>query len=208
MRLGRFGRTEMRQERWLRRLVRGFRPDRNPLRRTSDRVETYLLAGLLVMAVAGAPFAAHAASQATYSAALRVQQAQLATSHQVRAVLTQAAGSATGPYALSSEVPVRAAWTSVTGVKRTGQIMAESGTPKGASVTVWTNAAGDLTIPPLEPSQVAGQADMAALGAVTGIGMLYLCGAGIVRYVLYRRRMAAWDADWAVTAKLWNRQRW
>jgi hypothetical protein len=198
----------MRQGRWLSRVVRGRRPDRNPLRRTSDRVETYLLAGLFVAAAAGAPFAAQAASQQAYSAAHRAQQAQLASRHQVRAVLTQAAGSAASAYALSTEVPVRAAWTSVTGTKRTGQVMAESGTPKGASVTVWTDPAGNLTSPPLLPSQVAGQADMAAFGAVAGIGLLYLSGAGIARYVLYRRRMAAWDADWAVTATAWNRQRW
>jgi hypothetical protein len=198
----------MRQERWLARVVRGRRPDRNPLRRTSDRVETYLLAGLFVATAAGAPFAVQAASQEASSSAHRVEQAQLATRHQVRAVLTQTAGGEVGAYALSTEVPVQAAWTSVTGTKRTGQIMAESGTPKGASVTVWTDAAGDLTTPPLQPSQVAGQADMAAFGAIAGLGALYACEVGIVRYVLYRRRMAAWDADWAVTAQAWNRQRW
>ena len=49
---------------------------------------------------------------------------------------------------------------------------------------------------------------MAALGTITGIAVLCLCGAGVVRYVMNRRRMAAWDADWAVTARAWNRQRW
>jgi hypothetical protein len=29
-----------------------------------------------------------------------------------------------------------------------------------------------------------------------------------VRRVFNRRRMAAWDADWVVTARVWNRQRW
>ncbi len=209
MTLGRrSGRPEIKQGRWSRRLLRGLRPDRNPLRRTSDRVETYLLAGLFVAAAAGAPFAAQAASHAAYTAALRAEQAQLATRHQVRAVLTQAAGTTDNGYGLSNLVPARAAWTSVTGAKRTGQILAESGTPKGTSVTIWTDTAGNLASPPLQPSQVTGQGDVAAFGAIAGIGVLYLCGTGVVRYVLYRRRMAAWDADWAVTAKTWNRQRW
>jgi hypothetical protein len=198
----------MKQGRWFRRLVRGLRPDRNPLRRTSDRVETYLLAGLFVAAAAGAPFAAQAASHAAYTAALRAEQAQLATRHQVRAVLTQAADATADGYGLSNLVPVRAAWMSVTGAKRTGQILAESGVPKGTSVTIWTDTTGNLASPPLQPSQVAGQGDVAAFGAIAGIGVLYLCGTGAVRYVLYRRRMAAWDADWAVTARAWNRQRW
>ena len=196
------------QARWPGRLVRGLRPDRNPLRRTSDRVETYLLAGLFVAAAAGAPFAVQAASQAAYSGALRAEQAQLATRHQVRAVLTKTAGSDTSAYTLSTEVPVPATWTSATGVRRTGMILALEGTPKGSPVSFWTDDQGNIVSPPLQPAQVAGQGDVAALGTGVGIAVLYLCEAGIVRYVVNRRRMAAWEADWAVTAQVWNRQRW
>ncbi len=185
-----------------------MRPDRNPLRRTLDRVESYLLAGLLVAAVAGAPFAAQAASHAAYDGALRAQQTQLASRHEVRAVLTQTAGSTASAYALSTSVPVRATWTSVTGVKRTGEILALAGSAKGTTLMIWTDKQGNLTSPPRQPTQVAGQGDMAALGAIVGVAVLYLCVMGIVRYVLNRRRMAAWAADWAITAQTWNRQRW
>jgi hypothetical protein len=195
------------QARWPGRLVRGLRPDRNPLRRRSDRVETYLLAGLFVATAAGAPFAAQAASQAAYSGALRAEQTQLATRHQVRAVLTQTAGS-NGAYTLSAEVPVPATWTSATGVRRTGMILALEGTPKGSQVSLWADNQGNIVSPPLLPAQVAGQGDVAALGTSVGIAVLYLCEAGIVRYVVNRRRMAAWETDWAVTAQVWNRQRW
>jgi hypothetical protein len=188
--------------------VRGLRPDRNPLRRTSDRVESYLLAGLLVAALAGAPFAAQAASHAAHAGALRAEQAQLATRHQVRAVLTQPAGNNNSTYTLSTAVPAQATWTSATGVRQTGEILALAGSPKGTAVTIWTDAQGNLTSPPLLPSQVAGQADVAALGAIVAVAALCLCATGIVRYVMYRRRMAAWDADWVVTARAWNRQRW
>jgi hypothetical protein len=197
----------MKQGRWFGRLVRRLRPDRNPLRRTSDRVETYLLAGLFVVAAAGAPFAAEAAAHAAYTGALRTEQAQLATRHPVRAILAQPAGKSSA-YTLSTEVPVQASWTSVTGVKRAGPVLAEAGSPKGSALTIWTDAAGNLTSPPLQSSQVAGQGDVAALGAVVAVAALYLCETAIVRYVLNRRRMAAWDADWVVTAKAWNRQRW
>jgi hypothetical protein len=208
MRLGRTVRARNKQGRWLGRLVRGLRPDRNPLRRTSDRVETYLLAGLLVAALAGGPFAVQAASHAAYAGALRAEQAQLAALHQVRAVITGAAGNDNSAYTLSTEVPVRAAWTTPAGEQRTADILVLAGTPKGAAVTIWTDAQGNLTNSPLQPSQVAGQGDVAALGAIVAVFALYLCATGIVRYVMYRRRMAAWDADWAVTAPTWNRQRW
>jgi hypothetical protein len=208
MRLGRTVRARNKQGRWLGRLVRGLRPDRNPLRRTSDRVESYLLAGLLAAALAGAPFAAQAASHAAHAGALRAEQAQLAALHQVRAVITEPAGNDNSAYTLSAEVPVQAAWTSPAGERRTADILAPAGTPKGTAVTIWTDAQGNLSSPPLQPSQIAGQADVAALGAIVAVAALYLCATGIVRYVMYRRRMAAWDADWAVTAQTWNRQRW
>ena len=159
-------------------------------------------------ALAGAPFAAQAASHAAYAGALRAEQAQLATRHQVRATLTGPAGNNNSTYTLSAEVPVQAAWTTPAGERRTADILALAGTPKGAAVMVWTDAQGNLSSPPLQPSQVAGQGDVAALGAIVAVAALYLCATGIVRSVMHRRRMAAWAADWAVTAPTWNRQRW
>jgi hypothetical protein len=207
MNMGRFWRAGNMRGRWYCRLVRGFLPDRNPLRRACDRVETLLLAGLFVAAVVAAPFAAQAASHAAYAGALRAQQAQQAARHQVPAVLAQAADSTISSY-LGALIPVQATWTSVTGVKHAGQVMATAGSAKGSTVIIWTDAAGNPTNPPLRPSQVSGQRYMAALGAVVGVGVVYLCATVIVRRVLNRRRMEAWAADWAVTARAWNRQRW
>jgi hypothetical protein len=199
----------MRHGRWLSRLVRGRRPDRNPLRRRSDRVETYLLGGLLAAGIAGAPFAAQAANHVTYAALLRAEHVQRATYHQVRAKLLQSAGDTAGSgFQFGIRVPVQARWTTVAGVPRTGQLMVPAGSPQGTTVTVWTNSSGALVDPPLQPGQMADQADLATVGAVAGIGILYLCGAAIIHQVLNRRRMAAWDADWALTEPMWNRQRW
>lgn len=201
-------RARMTGGRWYVRVLRGLRPDRNPLRRTSDRVQTCLLAGMFVAAAAGAPFAAQAASQAAHATALRAEQAQIAATHQVRAVLTQVAASTISANVVLPEVPAAATWTSVTGVHRTGEVVAPTGSPKGTAVTIWTLANGDLTSPPLQPSQVTGQAELAAAGAIVGIALLYLCAAVIARTAFYRGRMAAWEAEWAVTAGLWNRQSW
>jgi hypothetical protein len=188
-------------------MARGLRPDRNPLRRRSDRVQTYLLLSLFLAAATIAPFAGQAANHAAYAAALRAERAQLAASHEVRAVLTQAAGSSFSGYTVVGYVPVQATWTSITGIRHSGLVMAPTDTARGSTVTVWTDAAGDLTIPPLQPSQVAGQAELAEFGAITGIGLLYLGAAATICYVLHRRRIAAWEAEWAVTARVWNRQR-
>ena len=46
---------------WAVRTLRGLWPDRNPLRRTIDRAEAALVAGLAVAFLAGVPLAAVAA---------------------------------------------------------------------------------------------------------------------------------------------------
>jgi hypothetical protein len=167
-------------------------------------VETYLLAGLFLASVATAPFAAQAASDAAYQAALHAQQAQLAARHEIPAVLTTVAQSKVSGYALQSDVAVNASWTSPAGATVTGQVLAPAGSPKGTKVLVWTDAAGNLTSPPLLDTQVTGQGEVAAIATVVGIGVLFLTEAAVVRHLIYRRRMAAWEADWQVTARAWN----
>ena len=69
------------------RAVRGLCPDRNPLRRTVDRVEALVAGGLVVAFLAGAPLAAVTAGHAVCSAGARTARAQQATWRQVPAVL-------------------------------------------------------------------------------------------------------------------------
>jgi hypothetical protein len=199
------GRVPGHQELWLFRAVRGARPDRNPLRRRTDHLETCLLAGLFVAAAAGAPFAAQAAGHDWYADATHARQAQLAVRHQVTAVLAQSA-SAIGEYTLSSQVPTLASWTSAGGTRRAGDVPAVAGSPTGTLVNVWTDANGYLVSPPLTVTQVADQADAARVTAVCGIIVGYMASTLAIRQLLNRRRMAAWDADWVATARVWNRQ--
>jgi hypothetical protein len=197
-----------RRQGWLSRVVRGARLDRNPLRRGTDRAQTCLLAGLFIATAAGAPFAAQAASRASYAAALQVRQEQMAGRHEVRARLTASAAPVNG-YALSTYVLTPATWTSAAGVHRSGEVPADPGSPKGSAVTVWVDdASGYLDSPPLTIAEAAGQADAAMVGAIAGISLTYLAAVGVTMSVLHRRRMAAWEADWVVTAPAWNRQRW
>jgi hypothetical protein len=204
----RLRKTPSLQGRWLCRALRGARPDRNPLRRGTDRLETYLMVGLIAAAVAGTPFAAEAASHASYVNALQVRQEQLASRHQVPAVLSQDADPVTG-YAFSVDVLTPASWTSVDGVHRSGQVPAPPGSAAGTSVPVWTdNSSGYLDSPPLTLAEVASQADAAMVGAIAGVAVVALGGAGAIRQLLNRRRMTAWENDWAATAPGWNRQRW
>jgi hypothetical protein len=192
---------------WLCRAVRGLWPDRNPLRRRTDRLEVYLLGGLLVAAVAGTPFAARAASHDAYDTALHARQEQLASLHAVAAVLAERA-TPPGGYSLGSSVLAEANWTAASGAHRSGLVPAVPGSPRGTAVTVWTDGSGNLTSPPLTLAEVVGQADAAEAGTIIAIVVAYGAGVTATRQLLNRRRMAAWEADWLATARTWNRQRW
>lgn len=67
------------------RFARGRRPDRNPLRRASDLVETGVLALLIVAFGAAAPFVARESGAWAHAASHRIQFAQRASRHQVSA---------------------------------------------------------------------------------------------------------------------------
>lgn len=192
---------------WLIRAIRGARIDRNPLRRGIDRLETCLLVCLFVALAAGTPFVARLAANASYASALHARQEQVATRHQVRAVLSANAGQVNG-YAPSEYVLTPATWTSVSGVHRSGMVPAEPGSRAGTALTVWTDTDGALDNPPLPAAEVSSQADATRVGVIVVACVFYVGVAGAIRQLMHRRRMAAWEADWLITAQMWNRQSW
>jgi hypothetical protein len=176
------------------------------LRRGTDRAETCLVGALLVAAATTAPFAVQAASHAAWQGALHTRQEQRASRYPVTALLTQAAGTPIGEYAIAGSVPAFATWTSVTGLPRSGIVPALAGSPKGTAITVYTDRAGDLVIAPLTITEVTNEADAAGIGTAVGIALAAFGGAAAIRQLINRRRMAAWTADWAISSRTWNRQ--
>jgi hypothetical protein len=182
------------------RFVRGRRPDRNPLRRASDRVETAVLALLVITFLAAAPFAALASGSWALARAHQAQLAQQASSYYVSArVLTlESQGGAIG------DPESQARWTAHDGKVITGDIIVPLGTTPGSIRQLWTTADGQLTNPPLQDSQVTGQAYFAeGLGVVTLAVLLTITGL-VTRWTLDKRRMAAWDAEWRTTGPRWT----
>jgi hypothetical protein len=180
------------------RAVRGLWPDRNPLRRTIDRLEAAIVGGLAVAFLAGAPLAAAAAAHAAYSYGGRG-----ADWHRVPAVLL-----ATAPtYGYAGYQPmVPARWIARNGMRRTGAVPAPPGVQAGGTVMVWVDAAGHQTGPPLPPVQVRSQAALAALLAPLIVGMIMLWAGQLAHGVLDRRRLAGWDAAWRATEPQWTRR--
>jgi hypothetical protein len=191
----------------LARLVHRWRPDRNPLRRTADRIEAVILAAMLAAFLIGAPLAALAAGQWAAAAGLRTEHTQTAW-HRVPAVLLQNAPDP--PHALfqaSTEPLVRARWSAPGGAPRTGEIYAPGGSTAGSTVQSWTDRSGRVTGTPIEGADVVVRIALAALLA-TAIVAAALALLGLVaHWILDRRRLAAWDAHWSATGPQWTGRR-
>jgi hypothetical protein len=186
---------------WALRVARGLWPDRNPLRRTLDRAEGAIVGGLIVAFLAGVPLTAAVAGHLTESIGSRIAHAQQAARHQVPAVLL-----ATAPTAGYSgyQPEVRVSWTAPDGQRRIGAVSALPGQRAGSTVMVWADAAGRLTGPPLTLAQVRDQAAMIAIVAVMVLGLTLWCAGELAHYLLGRRRLAAWDAEWRAIGPQWT----
>lgn len=186
-------------------LWRALRLDGNPLRRPCDRTEAFALACLLSALFIMVPLAAAIAATQAYGAGQRAERAERAAWHQVPAVLL---ATAPAPSYGGYEAPVRARWTATDGARRTGDIIAPPGTRVGRTVLMWVDASGQPTGRPLQLAQVAGQAIDAAAMAATAAFSALLCAGVLGRWVLFRRRLAAWDAEWRAVGPRWTGLRW
>lgn len=198
----------MKQSRWVGRKVRGMRPDRNPLRRRADRIEAFIFGGLIVAAVAGTPVVAVTTSHWAHAAAARAARDERDSSYETRAVVLTAPDSPVSGYSVNGMDAAWARWTTRDGHSRTGQVTVPSGSPKDSAVVIWTDGAGNATYPPPTPAEVADQATFATVVASVATVLACLIAALTTRLVVNRRRMTAWDADWAVKAPIWTRQMW
>jgi hypothetical protein len=182
---------------------RGLWPDRNPLRRGTDRAEAIIVAALLALFLVGAPLAAVLAGHFAYAAASRAQHAQQAAWQQVPAVLLQRPPAVTYP-AYQARL---ARWTAPDGTTRTGDVPASALAPARATVMVWVDRSGRLTGRPETGAQVSGQALLAEVFTPLLLALVLLTTAVVARRALDRRRMAAWDSEWRAAGPQWTQRR-
>ena len=192
---------------WLARLMRGWRLDRNPLRRRSDRVETVVLGVLLAAFLAGALFAAHAARSWAYASSAGEARAQLTLLHRVPATLLQAAPSWSTYQDDGTPPEANARWKAPDGQGRIGEVYVPDGGRAGSTVLIWVSPSGQQTDPPLQSGQIAGRADLAGMAAVLALAAVLTVAGGLTWRTLTARRLAGWDADWLATGPRWSPRR-
>lgn len=185
-------------------LVLRLWPDHNPLRRPADRAEAIVVAVLLVAFLAGAPLTALAAARWVAASGQRAERAQ-AGWRRVPAVLLRDAPATGG--SLENPVPftqVAARWSVPGGLTRIGKVYARPGERAGSVVMIWADSSGRQTQPPVRPAEVASQEFLAAVSAPVVLSLVLLAAWIYATMILERRRMADWDADWAVTGPQWT----
>ena len=192
----------------LARAVNGVRPDHNPLRRPVDRLEGLAVIVLVAVALVATPLIAFGAGRWSWDGGVATARAEHAAWHQVSAVVLRGTPRPrSNPYGAVylAQVPVQ--WNA-DGTSHTGQVTTEAGVRTGATVTIWTGPAGQLTNAPLAQAEIAHQAFFAGMMAVLGFSLLLGVTALVIRRILQRRRMAAWDAEWRATGPLWSNYRY
>ncbi|REF38108.1 Rv1733c family protein [Thermasporomyces composti] len=199
----------MRRRWWRRgmtRVARRLAWSRNPLYRTTDRLEGLLLLLTILAAILAVPVAV-AVGQRTHEEGMRTTRAQIATGRWEKARLLEAAPSTVTslpdtPTDLTALA--RATWRGPDGTMREGQVPVRPGTPAGATVRTWIDSSGRATQPPLTASQVSDRA--VATGLTTwlaielGVVVVYI----FLRWLLDRRRLASWRSEWEQVAPRWT----
>lgn len=182
--------------------------EHNPLLRQVDRIETAVMAALIVAFVAAAPLASIFAGRLVDTQALREQRAEQRMWTPEPATLQQSASA--GQVGLDGAWDtswVNARWPAPAGGYRSGRIAMPLNAAKGEVVTVWVTAIGELEHPPLTGADVQDRVAFAVLMATIGVAALDLLIAVVVRVTLGRRRMVGWERSWRAVGPRWSQLR-
>ncbi len=194
--------------RWAAALRRRLSLDANPLRRRSDRAESWIRLLLVVTFLVASPLAALGLGRLTGDVSARAARAQAASEHRVTAVVLTGVSRAAGDslYGPAELVRVRARWTAPDGRPRTGHVLAPAGSQAGRRLPVWVNDTGRPVYPPIGAGEITSR--VVAVVALTPalLGILLLLVLAVTRQVLDRRRLAGWAAEWSTVEPQWTKR--
>ncbi|MEW9534684.1 hypothetical protein [Microbispora sp. NPDC049125] len=175
---------------WIVRRVRLYRPDRNPLRRGSDRWEALAVAaGIVLVLTSFWPIASVTAT--VYGRGLQAEQAS-----RLRAPVTITLVDAGGG---------RRQWVTSTGAVVTGRVVPMGRPTVGARERVWLDGANVVTIRPRDHAETVLDAGLVAAGLETGLVFCLFVVYLLLRFLLDRRRDAQWSAAWLTASERWRR---
>ncbi len=174
------------------------------LRRPSDRIEGAVMALLSAAFLAAVAIAVIAGWRFCDT-----QNAQAARLHPTLAVLTPL------PPATAAQLPATdapAKWRAPDGREMSGILTTASapgiwGSQPGTRVPVWLTTSGVPVPAPPGPAAVLLTAVVIGTAEAGGVGIVLCICYLLLRLVLDRRRLAAWESDWALTGPRWTMRR-
>jgi hypothetical protein len=182
-------------------VIRYLRPDRNPLRRPVDRAHARLVIALGVLLLVLAPLAVVVTARVAGGAGVRAERLQARSRHKVDAVVTDA--SPTGSRGVLDQA-VRIGWRDTAGIRHSAVVPTAGSEPVGTHRSIWIDRSGRLTSHPRKHSQTIADSIMAAVTALTLIGLLHSAARTVVDRRFERRRLGLWEREWAAVAPRWT----
>jgi len=193
---------------WTKKLARRLGADRNPLRRSTDRIEAWLVPVAIAVLLALSPLVTSLAASWVRTDVAAARHAQRSW-HHVPAVLLDAVPgpmmAGNGSHSDSWLIWTPARWAA-DGRTRVGRVPAGAGSWAGSTVQVWLDRAGNVELPPLTAGQVRGRIIAAALVALVGLAVILGCMLVLIRRLLDRRRLAGWETAWLAVGPQWSRR--
>jgi hypothetical protein len=125
---------------------------------------------------------------------------------QVSAVPEQVAPGRSFSRGVLGHFRVQARWTAPDGPGRAAAIPVSADMAAGRTVQPWLDAAGGPAGPPRSHRAVLARQAAVAVVATAALGIVLLCLAWAGRWVLDRRRLANWEAAWAVVGPQWAKR--
>jgi hypothetical protein len=180
----------------------GLLISRNDLKRSLDRVEAAVVAMLLAVFVAVVALACVLGVHAYQS-----QRAAAARLRPVVAVLSQ-----NGPAdSLAGYGQAQARWRAPDGRQRSGPLTTDTApgiwnAVAGSRVRVWVTGAGDPAARPSQPAMIL-TALLFPFWGSAGAGIVLVICYWAGRRVIDRRRLAAWESEWARIGPRWTTRR-
>jgi hypothetical protein len=164
---------------------------------------------MILLAVVAVPAAAVAAGQWADHYTRHRAELQRAVNHQVTAVLLEDAPASwiPDPYTNVQTSWVPARWQPPGQPPRTGEVLALAGARKGSTVRTWIDPSGAVTAPPLDHRILVGDVWLAVVATCLMPWLLLLAAGVLVRQVLDRWRLRAWEAEWRASGPLWSGHR-
>jgi hypothetical protein len=171
---------------------RMFGWDGNPVRRRIDRLEGYMVAGLIGVFLISAPVLAAVAGHLTSIAVARQEYAKAGWRQVPATVQRSGTGQQNDSPGPENTVWMRARWTAPDGKQRSGWVPVSPGTAAGSRVLKWVSRSGATTPPRAQRGDPEGWIAISEVLTPCALALVLGVAGYEGRLFFARRRLAQW----------------